>query len=74
MHAVPGPQAIPQPPQLLLSVCVSTHTVPQSVWPIRQTSRHMPPVHVCEALQRAPQPPQFSWFDEVSTQAPLQFV
>jgi hypothetical protein len=37
-------QAVPQPPQLLGSVAVSTHVSPQQVWPRAQVGSHCPVV------------------------------
>jgi hypothetical protein len=68
LHAAPTAHTIPQPPQLLRSVLVSTHASPQRMLGGRQShtpSRHdAPPVHAIE------HPPQFSGLALVLTHAP----
>jgi hypothetical protein len=71
-QTVPVVHALPQAPQLALSVCVLTHTPPQSVmpgpqspqtpaehcWPIGHAWPHMPQLllSVCVLVQTPPQP------------------
>jgi hypothetical protein len=68
---MPVPQALPQPPQLLLSVVTSTHEPEQAIRPAWQVLPHVPPLQTWPALQGA-QPPQCAGLDTVETHAPPQ--
>src|SRR5262245_58663038 len=71
-HCVPPIQWLSQPPQLLLSDWVSTHTPSQASPPFGQVQT--PPWQVCSISQTTPQPPQLSGSDCVSTHASPQHV
>jgi len=57
-QVVPCSQVIPQPPQFLGSVPVSTHWPPQSVVP-GAVQAHLPPLHVSADEHAVVQPPQW---------------
>jgi hypothetical protein len=61
-------QACPQPPQLLLSVCVFVHVLPQSVVP--PPHAQLPPEHVSPPVHAMPQPPQLLLLVSVSISQP----
>lgn len=65
-------QAVPQPPQLVGSVCVLTQTPEQLVWPVGQTQ--FPPTQARPAGQMLPHVPQLLALVCVLTQAPPQLV
>jgi hypothetical protein len=67
---VPPPHTVPHAPQLPLSVCSSTHVLPQTTWPAGHV--HLPETHVWSAAQAVPHAPQLLGFEFVSTQAPSQ--
>jgi hypothetical protein len=67
-------QAMPQPPQWLVAVCVLTHPAPadeQSTVGVRQVVVHEPPEQRVPAAQTVPQPPQLLLSVAVLTQTPL---
>jgi len=45
-HVVPAPHGTPQPPQLALSDCSSTHALPQRRYGVLQLIPHVVPLHV----------------------------
>jgi hypothetical protein len=51
---------MPQPPQLALSVVVSTHLEPQSVEPTPQLCAQTPPMQACPVGHAVPHAPQLS--------------
>lgn len=65
-------QELPQPPQWLVLLLVSTHELPHIV-PL-QEDLHTPPSQVCPPAQAEPQPPQCDGFVCVLTQAVPHFV
>jgi hypothetical protein len=68
----PAVQAVPQPPQWVGSVCVSTQRPEQSVsLPLQP---HVPVLQVSPTAQVFPQPPQFSGSVFVSTHCAPQLV
>jgi len=77
-QTLPLPQAVPQAPQFMLSVCAFTHALPHRVRPAGQAFTQLPVTHVTEpplgGVQALPQAPQFWASLEVLTQAPLHFV
>jgi len=61
-HVMPSPHAVPQPPQLAASVCVSVHALPHIVIGASHAgmlSVQLPALHVCVSVQVTPHPPQF---------------
>jgi hypothetical protein len=66
--------ALPQPPQLLWSVFVSTQVPLQFVWLLGHCAVHTPFWHVSVRLHTLLQAPQFSGSEFVSTHMPLQVV
>ncbi len=69
-------QACPHPPQLAVSVCVSTHESPHIMKPGAQAMPHMPSEHVATAfatpvVHAAPQAPQFKGSDEICASQPF---
>jgi hypothetical protein len=67
-------QAIPQPPQWLVAVCVLTQPAPadeQSTVGVGQVEVHDPPEQRVPAAQTVPQPPQWLLSVAVLTQTPL---
>jgi hypothetical protein len=44
-HTWPGPQTVPQPPQLFTSLWRSRQAVPQTVWPGGQLTAQRPAEH-----------------------------
>ena len=74
MHEVPVAQAIPQRPQCIALVIVSTQVagVPQAVWPVGQAQA--PAVQVWPVGQALPQRPQLALSVIVLTHAPPQIV
>jgi hypothetical protein len=80
-HAEPGMHALPQPPQLRVSVCVSLHPVMQHVWPklhvgppLHPIGWHMPLRHPAPGAHALPQPPQLRGSLVVSLQPVAQHV
>jgi hypothetical protein len=69
-------QAIPQEPQLAMSVCVSTQVPPQAVWPMGHmvVARQVPIWQLWPIGQTLPQVPQLLLSAWVSTQAPAHAV
>jgi hypothetical protein len=72
LHTCPAVHLVPQAPQFVLSVFVSTHVpVPpvgvHSVRPFWQVSEHLPPPHTVPAAQSVPQAPQFALSELVFT-------
>ena len=69
-------QAVPQPPQLVVSVIVSTQVPPHAVCPVGQVTelRHVPAMQVCPVVQVFPQVPQLAASVIVSTQVDPQRV
>ena len=56
---LPPPHATPQPPQLLASMRMSVHAVPQSVWPPAQVlTRQLPPTQASLLAHARPHCPQ----------------
>ena len=53
-----GVQVSPQPPQLLVSLPVSTHTPAQLVWPEAHSSVHSPALQTSSMAQAVSQLPQ----------------
>lgn len=62
---------VPQAPQFVALVSVSTQPAPQSCCPVGHS--HIPPAHERPAPQALPQLPQFVTLVIVFTQEPLQF-
>jgi hypothetical protein len=48
-HAAPAPHLMPQPPQLLTSVCSGTHAAPHGVWPVGHWQLSVVALHVSPA-------------------------
>jgi len=69
-HTCPVAQRIPQPPQLLPSLAVSTHVPPQ-FWRGKLQIAHRPPEHAEPAPHTRPQAPQLFGSVRRSTQVPL---
>jgi hypothetical protein len=69
-HVWPEAQIVPHAPQLLESVCSSTHTPLQEVKPLAQTQAEF--THVSLDPQTVPQAPQSLALEVVSTQVPEQ--
>ena len=67
-------QTVPQPPQLVGSVCSFTQVLLQSVEPAGHVAAHTPAVHVCPLGQAVPQPPQLVGSVCSFTQVLLQSV
>jgi hypothetical protein len=67
-HITPVPHTAPQLPQLLGSVVVSTHAVPQVVEVVAHP--HTPPLQDCPLPQAMPHPPQFAGSVRKSVQPP----
>ncbi len=63
-----GGHAMPQPPQLLLSLAMSTQAPLQLRWFGGQFVTHVPAAHTCPPTQALPQRPQFVGSLNVSTQ------
>jgi hypothetical protein len=57
-HPFPAGQALPQPPQLALSDCMSTQVPLQALRPVRHDEAHPPAEHTCPEGQVTPQAPQ----------------
>ena len=72
LQAWPPMQLVPHAPQLVRLVMVSTHSVPQSVWPEGQPQ--LPFVHSRPAGQTVPQAPQLASSVASVTQAAPQAV
>jgi hypothetical protein len=53
-------QALPQVPQLLVSLCVATHWPLQFVVPVGQLTAHAPFEQTCPVAHVTPQPPQLA--------------
>lgn len=74
----PAPQAVPQPPQLAVSVCVFTHALPHKLSPPLQVLTQLPVTHETEppagGVHVVPQAPQFCTSLEVLTQRPLHLL
>jgi hypothetical protein len=70
-----GPQVVPHPPQLLLSVCVSVQMPPHTVNPEPggQELVHTPPWQACPAAHVLPQAPQLA-VPVCKTQEPLHII
>lgn len=66
----PGGHALPHPPQLFGSLCVSTQLPLHLAPPLAHW--HAPPWHVVPALQTVSHPPQLELSDVSSTQKPPQ--
>jgi hypothetical protein len=68
-------QALPQPPQLAVSVSVLTQVSPHATKPVSHTTPHVLFSHTAVpfagALHLVPQAPQFEGSDSTWTQAPL---
>jgi len=62
---------VPQVPQLLLSVCVSTHAPLQSVCPVAQLLAQEPFEQTCAEVQALPHEPQLAGSLCVLTHWPL---
>lgn len=73
MQEVPEPHTTPQPPQLELSVVVSTQLPPQRVID-PQSIWQLPPMHTWPEPQVTPQPPQLLPSVMVFTQLAPQSV
>jgi hypothetical protein len=73
-HTFPPLQATPQPPQLLLSVCVFTHAPPQFVVPPIHVVEHVPLMHTWPVVHAIVQLPQCIASVAVLMQVPLQSV
>jgi hypothetical protein len=73
-QVVPLAQRFPQAPQFELSVCSSTHAVPQAERPPVQVSVHLPAVQSCAPTHSVPQVPQLFGSIERSTHTPPQDV
>ena len=58
-HTSPAGHAVPQAPQLPLSVWVLVQTPPQRVSPVWQLGEHVPPEQTWPAGQALPHAPQF---------------
>lgn len=63
---------VPQPPQLMLSVCSLTQTLPHGVRPPAQP--HVPPLQVWLLPHVVPHLPQLLVSDWRSTHVPEQYV
>lgn len=59
--------ALPQLPQWLGFVAVSTHWPPHAVWPPEQAETHVPPLQTCWAAHSVVQLPQCAGSLLVST-------
>jgi hypothetical protein len=78
-HVEPAAQGVPQPPQLLLSVCSLTQAPLQSVVPLLHAKVHAPLTHLAVALATLvehafPQVPQSLALLVASTHVPPQSV
>jgi len=72
VQVVPAEQAVPQAPQLRLSVIVLAQVdAEHAVCPVAQLDAQVLLLHTCVLLQVVPQVPQFALLDD--TQLPLQF-
>jgi hypothetical protein len=69
-HVWPTAQEFPQAPQLLVSVCVSAHTAPQTMPPPGQMQADA--WHVVPWAQTVPQAPQLAGSVAVLRHCPLQ--
>lgn len=75
LHACPGPQTIPQPPQFAPSVAVRTQRLPHRTKPCAALHRHWPLLQPCAPAPHAlPQLPQLFTSNPVLVQVPLQLV
>jgi hypothetical protein len=73
-QAVPLSHRTPQPPQLALSVAVSTQNAPQSFSPATHVGEQRPAEHDVPAVHPLPHAPQLRLSEEVTTQLPPQSV
>ncbi len=74
-HDQPPGHALPQTPQLLVSLLVFLQKPPQLVWPAgHEPLMHCPPEHVWFPAQACPQAPQLLKSLLVSRQFPEQHV
>jgi hypothetical protein len=71
-HELPPAQAVPQVPQLELSVWVSTQAPLHAVWPVAQLVAHEPLEQTSADVQAVPQAPQLAGSAWVFTHCPLQ--
>jgi hypothetical protein len=68
LHSAPPPQAVPQAPQLSVSLPRSTHEPSQKARPVEHALAQRPALHTWSALQASAHPPQLAALARVSTQ------
>ncbi len=71
---MPAVHTLPQRPQLLIALRISTQLPLHAILPSGHSSEHEPSAQTSNASHSLPQAPQLPWSEKMSTHVPLQSV